>query len=88
MPGEAKGRGQRPQPKQKNAAQPHNMATPEDLRRVVANGFCQLQNAKFISPKRKAIDAYEAYVAGHGDLYVSTTDEKATLAAEYASDLK
>ena len=53
------------------------MAMPEDLRRVVVDGFSQLQQATFASPKRKSIDAYEAFVAGGGDLYVPTPAEKA-----------
>ncbi|SEW18214.1 TRAP-type C4-dicarboxylate transport system, substrate-binding protein [Cognatiyoonia koreensis] len=57
------------------------MAMPEDLRRVVVDGFSQLQQATFASPKRKSIEAYEAFVAGGGDLYVPTPEEKAAFAA-------
>ena len=57
------------------------MAMPTDLRRVVVDGFSQLQQATFASPKRKSIDAYAAFVAGGGDLYVPTPDEKAAFAA-------
>ena len=57
------------------------MAMPEDMRRVVVDGFSQLQQATFASPKRKSIDAYAAFVEGGGDLYVPTPDEKATFAA-------
>lgn len=53
------------------------MSMPEDLRRVVADGFYQLQQATFASPKRKSIQAYEDFVAGGGDLYVPTPEEKA-----------
>ena len=56
------------------------MAMPEDLRRVVVDGFSQLQQATFASPKRKSIEAYEAFEAGGGDLYVPTPEEKAALA--------
>ena len=56
------------------------MAMPEDLRKVVVDGFSQLQQATFASPKRKSIEAYEAFVAGGGDLYVPTPDEKAAFA--------
>ena len=56
------------------------MAMPEDLRRVVVDGFSQLQQATFASPKRKSIEAYEAFVAGGGDLYVPTPEEKAAFA--------
>ena len=50
---------------------------PEDMRRVVVDGFYALQQATFASPKRKSIAAYEEFVAGGGDLYVPTPDEKA-----------
>ncbi len=50
---------------------------PEDLRRVVVDGFYALQQATFASPKRKSIQAYEDFVAGGGDLYVLTPDQKA-----------
>ena len=53
------------------------MAMPEDMRRVVVDGFYQLQQATFASPKRKSIQAYEDFVAGGGDLYVPNPDEKA-----------
>ncbi|MEM1064383.1 MAG: TRAP transporter substrate-binding protein DctP [Pseudomonadota bacterium] len=49
----------------------------DDLKRVVIDGFYQLQQATFASPKRKSIQAYEDFVAGGGDLYVPTPDEKA-----------
>jgi TRAP-type C4-dicarboxylate transport system substrate-binding protein len=60
------------------------MAMPEDLRRVVVDGFSQLQQATFASPKRKSIDAYAAFVAGGGDLYVPTPEEKAAFATAAA----
>lgn len=50
---------------------------PEELRQVVVDGFAALQQATFASPKRKSIAAYEEFVAGGGDLYVPTPDEKA-----------
>jgi TRAP-type C4-dicarboxylate transport system substrate-binding protein len=53
------------------------MSMPEDLRRVVVDGFYQLQQATFASPKRKSIQAYKDFVAGGGDLYVPTPAEKA-----------
>ncbi len=56
------------------------MAMPEDLRRVVVDGFSALQQATFASPKRKSIEAYEAFVAGGGDIYVPTPEEKAAFA--------
>ena len=56
------------------------MAMPEDMRRVVVDGFYALQQATFASPKRKSIAAYEEFVAGGGDLYVPTPDQKAAFA--------
>lgn len=50
---------------------------PEDMRRVVLDGFYALQQATFASPKRKSIQAYEDFVAGGGDLYVLSPEEKA-----------
>lgn len=54
---------------------------PEDLRQVVVDGFSALQQATFASPKRKSIEAYEQFVAGGGDLYVPSADEKAQFKA-------
>ncbi|MEM8592586.1 MAG: TRAP transporter substrate-binding protein DctP, partial [Pseudomonadota bacterium] len=56
------------------------MSMDEGLRRVVADGFYALQQATFASPKRKSIQAYADFVAGGGDLYVPTPDEKAAFA--------
>ncbi|APX10377.1 TRAP transporter substrate-binding protein [Tateyamaria omphalii] len=56
------------------------MAMPEDMRRVVVDGFYALQQATFASPKRKSIQAYEDFVAGGGDLYVPTPEQKAAFA--------
>ncbi|UWQ15367.1 TRAP transporter substrate-binding protein DctP [Aliiroseovarius sp. M344] len=53
------------------------MGMPEDMRRVVVDGFAALQQATFASPKRKSIQAYEDFVAGGGDLYVPSPAEKA-----------
>jgi TRAP-type C4-dicarboxylate transport system substrate-binding protein len=50
---------------------------PEDMRQVVVDGFYALQQATFASPKRKSIAAYEEFVAGGGDLYVPTPEQKA-----------
>jgi hypothetical protein len=52
----------------------------EANRRVVLDGFYALQQATFASPKRKAIDAYDAFVEGGGDIYVPTPEEKAQFA--------
>ena len=48
-----------------------------DMQRVINDGFYQLQQATFASPKRKSIQAYQDFVAGGGDIYVPTPDEKA-----------
>ena len=48
------------------------MGMPEEMRAVVVDGFAQLQQATFASPKRKSIQAYADFVAGGGDLYVPT----------------
>ncbi len=52
-------------------------AMPEDLRRVVVDGFVRLQQATFASPKRKSIDAYAEFAAVGGEVYVPSPDEKA-----------
>jgi TRAP-type transport system periplasmic protein len=49
----------------------------EELRQVIVDGFVELQQATFASPKRKSIAAYEEFIAGGGDLYVPTPAEKA-----------
>ena len=53
------------------------MSMPEELRKVVVDGFYALQQATFASPKRKSIEAYQEFVAGGGDLYVPSPEEKA-----------
>ena len=53
------------------------MSMPDDLRRVVVDGFAELQQATFASPKRKSIQAYQDFVAAGGTLYVPTPEEKA-----------
>ncbi|WP_227272216.1 TRAP transporter substrate-binding protein [Roseobacter weihaiensis] len=57
------------------------LAMPEDMRRVVVDGFYALQQATFASPKRKSIEAYEQFVAEGGDLYVPTPEQKAAFKA-------
>ena len=49
--------------------------TPEQ-RRIVVDGFYQLQQATFASPQRKSIEAYEAFTAAGGEIYVPTQEEK------------
>ena len=53
------------------------LSLPKDMRQVVVDGFYQLQQATFASPKRKSIQAYADFVAGGGDLYVPSPAEKA-----------
>lgn len=53
---------------------------PEELRRVVVDGFSALQQATFASPKRKSIEAYKAFAEAGGDLYVPSPEEKAQFA--------
>ncbi len=56
------------------------MEMPPELRRVVLDGFYALQQATFASPKRKSIQAYEDFVAGGGDIYVPSPEQKAAFA--------
>ena len=53
------------------------MAMPEDMRRIVVDGFSALQQATFASPKRKSIEAYQQFLAEGGDLYVPSPEQKA-----------
>ena len=53
------------------------MSMPAGHRTIIVDGFSQLQQATFASPKRKSIQAYADFVAGGGDLYVPTPGEKA-----------
>lgn len=52
------------------------MSMPESLRAVVANGFTELQQATFASPKRKSIQAYTDFVEIGGNIYVPTPEQK------------
>ncbi|MEZ5538130.1 MAG: TRAP transporter substrate-binding protein DctP [Thiolinea sp.] len=52
----------------------------EDMRKVVVDGFAELQQATFASPKRKSIQAYQDFVKAGGELYVPTAEEKAKFA--------
>src|SRR6056297_3182113 len=52
------------------------MSMPDELKRVVVDGFYQLQQATFASPKRKSIQAYQDFIEGGGDLYVPSPEEK------------
>ena len=50
---------------------------PDNIRKVITDGFYALQQATFASPKRKSIKAYEDFVAGGGNLYVPSPGQKA-----------
>ncbi len=50
---------------------------PEDMRRVVVDGFYRLQQATFASPKRKSIEAYAEFAKIGGEVYVPSPAEKA-----------
>ncbi|MBJ7555519.1 TRAP transporter substrate-binding protein DctP [Marinomonas spartinae] len=50
---------------------------PKDLRKVVVDGFYNLQQATFASPKRKSIQAYKDFKKAGGEVYVPTPAEKA-----------
>ncbi|MEM5530349.1 TRAP transporter substrate-binding protein DctP [Gammaproteobacteria bacterium AS21] len=52
------------------------MDMPEDMRKVVADGFSALQQATFASPKRKSIQAYRDFKAAGGEIYVPTPAQK------------
>ncbi|MBM2575969.1 TRAP transporter substrate-binding protein DctP [Jannaschia sp. Os4] len=52
------------------------MSMDDDMKRVIVDGFSALQQATFASPKRKSIQAYEDFVAGGGNLYVPTPEQK------------
>lgn len=60
------------------------LSLPEDLRRVVVDGFAALQQATFASPKRKEIAAYAAFLEAGGNIYVPTPEEKAAFRAAAA----
>ena len=53
---------------------------PEDMRVIVNDGFYQLKQATFASPKRKSIPAYEEFTAAGGDIYVPTDEQKKAFA--------
>ena len=56
------------------------MSMDDAMKRVVVDGFYALQQATFAAPKRNSIQAYEDFVAGGGNLYVPTPEEKAMFA--------
>ncbi|GGB10888.1 TRAP transporter substrate-binding protein [Allosediminivita pacifica] len=51
------------------------LGMPEDMRRVVMDGFYALQQATFASPKRKSIEAFNEFQAEGGDIYVPSPEE-------------
>jgi len=56
------------------------MGMSKDLQKVIVDGFAELQQATFASPKRKSIKAYADFVKGGGTLYVPTPAQKAEFA--------
>lgn len=60
------------------------LGMPENLRRVVDDGFFHLQQATFASPKRKEIAAYQAFLEAGGNIYVPSPEEKAAFKAAAA----
>ena len=52
------------------------MSLSPELKQVVVDGFAELQQATFASPKRKSIQAYEDFAAGGGDVYVPSPEQK------------
>ncbi|MBV2359899.1 TRAP transporter substrate-binding protein DctP [Thalassococcus sp. CAU 1522] len=57
------------------------LGMPEEMRKVVVDGFAALQQATFASPKRKSIQAYQEFLAAGGDVYVPSPEEKAAFKA-------
>lgn len=53
---------------------------PEEMRVIVNDGFYQLQQATFASPKRKSIPAYEEFTEAGGQIYVPSEEEKQAFA--------
>ncbi len=48
----------------------------DGMKQVLVDGFAELQQATFASPKRKSIEAYEAFTDGGGEVYVPTPEQK------------
>jgi TRAP-type C4-dicarboxylate transport system substrate-binding protein len=53
------------------------MSLPMDMRKIVADGMDNLKNVTTAFPKRRQIEAYEAFKKAGGKIYVPTPDEKA-----------
>ena len=51
--------------------------TPEE-RRIVHDGFQELRTTTIVMPKRRQIDAYNAFREADGTIYVPTPEEKAS----------
>jgi TRAP-type C4-dicarboxylate transport system substrate-binding protein len=56
----------------------------EAHRRIILDGFAALQQATFASPKRKEIEAYAAFRAAGGEIYVPTPEQMAQFQAAAA----
>ena len=57
------------------------MTMPKDMRKIVADGFDNLKNVTTAFPKRRQIEAYEAFKKAGGKIYVPTAAEKAQFVA-------
>jgi tripartite ATP-independent transporter DctP family solute receptor len=54
---------------------------PDDLKKIVIDGFDALRSVTIVMPKRRQIEAYEAFKAGGGVIYAPTAEEKASFEA-------
>lgn len=54
---------------------------PDDLKKVVIDGFDALATTTIVFPKRRQIDAYKAFTAAGGTIYAPNAEEKAAFKA-------
>jgi len=54
---------------------------PDDQKRIVYDGFQELKMTARVLPKRKAVDAFQAFVDAGGTIYTPTADQKAAFQA-------
>lgn len=60
------------------------MSMPEDLRRIVHDGFQALRTTTIVMPQRRQIDAYNAFREAGGTIYVPTPEEREQFVAAAA----
>jgi len=60
------------------------MALTPEQRKIVDDGFDALRWTAIVLPKRRQIEAYEAFIEAGGEVYVPTPDEKAQFVAAAA----